>query len=231
MDAYTNFALGAVLTPPSPATSGTALTLASGHGARLPAPPFNATVWPVAALPDPTNAEIVRVTAIAGDVLTITRAQESTTARSIVAGDWLAATLTKKTLDDLVAAGSAPRIGALGLLIDGAGAAITTGVKGFLSVPFAGTITGWTLLSTDGSATAGSIVIDVWKDTYANYPPVVGDSITASAKPTLSSVNKNASTTLTGWTTSIAAGDVLGFKVDSAATVTRVVLSLTVQAT
>ena len=33
--------------------------------------------------------------------------------------------------------------------------------------------------------TSGSIVIDVWKDTYANFPPIVADTITASAKPTL----------------------------------------------
>jgi hypothetical protein len=122
------------------------------------------------------------------------------------------------------------RVGAVGLIIDGGGSAITTGVKGFLRVPFAGTITGVTLLSTDASATAGSIVIDVWKDTYANYPPTVADTITASAKPTLSSANKSENTTLTGWTTSIAAGDVLGFNVDSAATVTRVACILTVQA-
>src|SRR5262245_13937178 len=123
------------------------------------------------------------------------------------------------------------RIGAIGLIIDGAGAVLTTGVKGFLRVPFACTITAVTLLSTDASATAGSIVVDIWKDSYSNYPPTVADTITASAKPTLSSAAKSEDTTLTGWTTSIAAGDVLGFKVDSASTVTRVLVSLTVQAT
>jgi len=123
------------------------------------------------------------------------------------------------------------RIGAVGIVIDGGGSVITTGVKGFVEVPFAGTITAVTLLSTDASVTSGSIVIDVWKDTYANYPPVVGDTITASAKPTLSSATKSRDTTLTGWTTAIAAGDVLGFSVTSVTTVTRVALSLTVQAT
>jgi hypothetical protein len=122
------------------------------------------------------------------------------------------------------------RIGAIGLIIDGGGSVITTGVKGFLRVPFGCTITGVALLSTDASATAGSIVIDIWKDTFANYPPTVADTITASAKPTLSSANKSEDTTLTGWMTAIAAGDVLGFTVDSAATVTRVLLTLTVQA-
>jgi hypothetical protein len=122
------------------------------------------------------------------------------------------------------------RLGAVGIIIDGAGSVITTGVKGFVEVPFAGTITAATLLSTDAAVTSGSIVIDVWKDSYANYPPVVGDSITASAKPTLSSAIKSRDTTLTGWTTAIAAGDILGFSVTSVTTLTRVALSLTVQA-
>jgi hypothetical protein len=63
---------------------------------------------------------------------------------------------------------------------------------------------------------------------YASYPPTVTNTITASAKPTLSSAAKSQDSTLTGWTTSISAGDVLAFHVDSASTVTRVNLVLTV---
>jgi hypothetical protein len=132
------------------------------------------------------------------------------------------------TTGTLASARLPPRVGAVGIVIDGAGAVITTGVKGFVEVPFAGTITAVTLLSTDAAVTSGSIVIDVWKDTYANYPPVVGDSITASAKPTLASAIKSRDTTLTGWTTAIAAGDILGFSVTSVTALTRVALSLTV---
>src|SRR5580765_5872969 len=94
-----------------------------------------------------------------------------------------------------------PRIGAVGIVIDGGGAVITTGVKGFIEVPFACTITAATLLSTDAAVTSGSIVIDIWKDIYANYAPTVADTITASAKPTLASATKSRDTTLTGWTT------------------------------
>jgi len=115
----------------------------------------------------------------------------------------------------------------IGFVIDGGGSPITTGVKGYVQVPIAGTITGVTVLSTDAAVTSGSIVIDIWKDTYANYPPTVADSITASAKPTLSSATKSTDTTLTGWTTTLAAGDVLAFKVDSASTVTKVSITLT----
>ena len=102
MDAYKNFAVLAVVTAPSPAAWGTSLVVTTGHGARFPAVPFNATVWPNGVLPDPVNAEIVRVTAISTDTFTITRMQESTSARTIIAGDLIAAAMTKKTLDDLV---------------------------------------------------------------------------------------------------------------------------------
>jgi hypothetical protein len=97
-DAHTNFAVSTVAVLPSPAVSGTSLTVASGEGARFPAAPFNATIAPIAAQPTPANAEIVRVTARTGDVLTIARAQEATAARTIQIGDLIAATITARTL-------------------------------------------------------------------------------------------------------------------------------------
>jgi hypothetical protein len=109
-------------------------------------------------------------------------------------------------------------------VIDGGGTAITTGVKGDIQIPFACTITAWTIMADQ----SGSIVIDVWKDTFANYPPTAADSITGSAKPTLSAAQAATSSTLTGWTTSISANDILRYNVDSASTVTRVTISLTV---
>jgi hypothetical protein len=114
------------------------------------------------------------------------------------------------------------------VVIDGGAAVIATGVKGYLSMPVAGIWKKWRLLSIDstGPATAGSIVVDIWKDTYTNYPPTVADTITAAAKPTLTGVNKNEDSTLSGWVKTFAAGDVLGFNVDSATTVTKVSLTL-----
>jgi len=109
-------------------------------------------------------------------------------------------------------------------IIDGGGTVITTGIKGDLEIPFACTINQWTLLAD----TSGSIVIDIWKDTYANYPPTVADSITGSADPTITTATKGQSSTLTGWTTSISAGDTLRFNVDSVTSITRVTLSLKV---
>lgn len=100
-DVHQNLAISAVATAPSPATSGTSLVVTAAQGARFPTPPFNAVIWPTASQPDPSNAEVVRVTAIATDTLTITRAQEGTSARTVVVTDQIAAAITAKTLTDV----------------------------------------------------------------------------------------------------------------------------------
>ena len=120
-------------------------------------------------------------------------------------------------------------IAVIGLEIDGNGAVITTGIKGYIQIPFACTILEWTILSSSGTPVSGSIVIDIWKDTYANYPPTVADTITAAAKPTVSGATKGQSSTLTGWNTAIAANDVLGFNVDSVASITKATIELKVR--
>jgi hypothetical protein len=90
-------------------------------------------------------------------------------------------------------------------IIDGAGSVISTGEKGFLEIPFAFTITGWTIAADQ----SGSIVVDVWKDTYANFPPTVADTIAGSEKITLSTAQINQDLSLGTWTTSVSAGDIL----------------------
>ncbi len=112
-------------------------------------------------------------------------------------------------------------------VIDGGGSVISTGVKGDIEVPYNCTITAARILADQ----SGSIVVNLWKDTYANYPPVVGDKITASAPPTISSATKSQDSTLTGWTTTVTAGDIIRFNVDSCSTITRVLVSLTVVVT
>ncbi len=121
----------------------------------------------------------------------------------------------------------ASKIGSIEVVIDGGGSTITTGIKVDVEVPFACTINRVTMLADQ----SGSIVVDIWKDTYANYPPVVGDSITASAKPTITTATKSQDATLTGWTTSVSAGDTMRFNVDSATTIQRLTLSLKVTKT
>lgn len=101
LDAFKNFSIGSVATPPSPATSGASLTLTSGQGGLFPDTPFNLVLCPPGGGPTAANAEIVRVTGRAGDVLTIVRSQEGTTAKA-VAADWQAiAGVTAKTFQDL----------------------------------------------------------------------------------------------------------------------------------
>lgn len=118
-------------------------------------------------------------------------------------------------------------LSALVFVIDGGGSAIETGEKGHLEIPFACTIDQVTMEADQ----SGSIVVDIWKDTYANFPPTDADSITAAAPPTITTAQKSQDSTLTGWTKAITAGDCLAFNVDSCTTITRVTISLKVTKT
>ena len=101
MDALKNFAYSLVATAPSPATSGTSLVVTAGQGSYFPATPFDATIWPAGVQPTNSNAEIVRVTAVATDTFTITRAQYGTTAQSIAVGYQIAQTVDANLLNQL----------------------------------------------------------------------------------------------------------------------------------
>jgi hypothetical protein len=159
-----------------------------------------------------TSTATINVVAFTGDVTKTLGGTALTIANGVVSGAKLTAN---------------GQVRCITFIIDGGGSAITTGIKGDLEIPFACTITGWTLLLDQ----SGSIVIDIWKDTYANYPPVVGDTITASDKPTVSAAVKGQDLAPTGWTTAITAGDTLRFNVDSASTATRATLSIRVNVT
>jgi hypothetical protein len=108
-------------------------------------------------------------------------------------------------------------------VIDGGGSALTTGIKGYLSIPFAWSDISSAILLADVS---GSVVVDIFKCTYSAFDPAThpasGDKITASAPPTISSAKKSSDSTLTGWTKTGSAGDILAFNVNSATTITRV---------
>lgn len=113
---------------------------------------------------------------------------------------------------------------AIEFVIDGGGSAITTGVKGFIEIPWNATVNRATVVCDQ----SGSIVVDIWQDTYANFPPTDADSITASAPPTLSTAQASQDSTLTGWTTSLTAGSIVGYNVDSVSTVELCTVSLKV---
>lgn len=119
----------------------------------------------------------------------------------------------------------APLPRTIGITVDGGGSALTTGVKGCFPIITGGTITSATLLADQ----TGSMVMDVWVDTYANYPPTDADSITASAPPTISSATKSQDVTLTGWTKIVGNDRTVCYNIDSAATITRATLVLGIQ--
>jgi hypothetical protein len=110
-----------------------------------------------------------------------------------------------------------------GLTIDNGELAITTGLKGYFTIPYSGTIKSWYITAQE----SGSIVFDIWK---ANASiPTITDTITASAKPSLSSAQLNNSSTLTDWTTSVTAGDVFAYNVDSVSSIKQVTLILNIE--
>jgi hypothetical protein len=123
---------------------------------------------------------------------------------------------------------STTRKATFGFTIDNGADVITTGFKA-CTAPFADaqTITKWTILSVDAaSPTSGSITLDFWKDSYTNFIPTVADTITAAAKPSVSATTKNQSSTLTGWTTAIAANDIVCVNVDSVTSLIKVLVSV-----
>jgi len=108
-----------------------------------------------------------------------------------------------------------------GLTIDGAAATVTTGVKGYISIPFAATITGWDIVADQ----AGSITIAVAKK--AGAPPnTTTDTISSGSPIALSAAQIVQNGPISGWTTAVAPGDVIGFNVTSASTVTRVTVTV-----
>jgi hypothetical protein len=126
------------------------------------------------------------------------------------------------TWDDVTPSGSGSIVSVLGIVIDGGGTSPPTGAKGFVQVPYACTLTGWTIIADQ----SGSAQITVSKGTFAAFPTM--SSIVASSPPILSSAQKSTSTTLTGWTTAISSGDILSFNLDSLSTIQRIILELQV---
>ncbi len=136
--------------------------------------------------------------------------------------------ITGTTIDAAVGSHNHTGRGVINVVIGDGTNAIPTGIWADFRFPnVATTITKASLFATKfTSGSTGSLVTDIWVDSYANFPPVDADSITASAPPTISSAAKAEDSTLTGWTTSIAASAVGRVNVDSASTITLATLVL-----
>ena len=112
--------------------------------------------------------------------------------------------------------------GAFGVTVNGGTSVPATGSQGYVQVPYAGTIASWSLLADQ----SGSAQVTIKKCTYAGFPATT--SIVGGSPPALSSAQSNASSALTGWTTSFAAGDIMEFNLDSVATCVKLFLEVQV---
>lgn len=116
--------------------------------------------------------------------------------------------------------------GSIEFLIDGAGGTISSKVWGQLTIPFDATLTGAVIVADQ----TGSIAMDVWSCTYAQYDPpttpTAANSICGGNPPVIVAATKSTSS-LSGWSTSLNERDILTFYVSATSTtITRVTLSL-----
>lgn len=96
---------------------------------------------------------------------------------------------------------------------DTGGSALSSGSVVYFTIPYACTIAAWNI-----SVDAGTVTFDIWKIATGTAIPTVTNTITASAKPALSTGTSVHSTTLTGWTTSVSANDIFGIQLNTVAT-------------
>lgn len=112
-------------------------------------------------------------------------------------------------------------VSSIEFVIAGGGVAITTGIKGYIRVPWAATITSWNVIADQ----TGSIVVDILR---ANNAVPITSMVGGGVAPVLSS-QQIGGTAPSGWTsTALAASDFLGFNVTSATTVTQATVILNV---
>jgi len=103
---------------------------------------------------------------------------------------------------------------------------VSTGAKNTTRImsPYNGTIVSWKLIVD----TSASVTLDVWKSTGI---PTNANSITASAKPSITATEYGTSSTLTGWTTSVAVNDIFIMEVEANDNATYINLSIILLAT
>jgi hypothetical protein len=111
-----------------------------------------------------------------------------------------------------------------GINIDGSGNEITTGLKGYFTVPYDAEILEWFIVGD----TTGSISIDIWK---SNVVPTALDSICNGNRPSLNNQQLNSDDILSGWDLSLNKGNIMAFNVVSVSTVTFINLTIKIKLT
>jgi hypothetical protein len=95
----------------------------------------------------------------------------------------------------------------------------TTGVKGYERLSFKCRVTGWSVAADQ----SGSCVVDIWKDTHANFPPTNADSmVDTGTEPYLSSEQVREDSAPDWSQLTINEGDWLVFNLDSVTTCTQI---------
>lgn len=135
-------------------------------------------------------------------------------------------TSTTNVTNNIIESSVSTDAGIFFVFYDG-GTVLSTGVKGYLPIPFACTIDSAELVASP----SGSIKIDIWKDITANFPPTDADTITGGGEPEIVAAQLDYDAVLSGWTTTIDKYDILGFNIDSCSTITKCTLTLFVTKT
>jgi hypothetical protein len=132
------------------------------------------------------------------------------------AGSWSAVSLSADVTGTLAASSlpSNTKVRSFGTTFgDTGGSALTSGSVVYFTVPYTCTISAWNV-----TVDAGTVTFDIWKIATGTAIPTVTNTITASALPAISTGTALHSTTLTGWTTSVSANDIVGIQLKTVAT-------------
>jgi hypothetical protein len=106
------------------------------------------------------------------------------------------------------------KTGSFGVTVDGVTAIVQVGKVGYVTIPYGGTITGWSITSN----AVGNIQFDIWKAAGAIPTTTI---VSDSTYPALVADDFQTSTAVSGWITTFAAGDVFGFQVIGSPTVIK----------
>jgi len=98
--------------------------------------------------------------------------------------------------------------GSFGLTIDAGTQVIGTGSKGYVTMPYGGTLDNWDMVSN----TVGNIQVDLRKSPFSNFPNTT--SVTSGNYIGMTNSQKSTNTTLTGWGLTFSENDVYEFYVD-----------------
>lgn len=112
--------------------------------------------------------------------------------------------------------------GAINLVFDGGGNVVTTGYKVDMTIPFNLAPRSYRFVGTP----TGSIYVDLYRDTYTNYPSGQTGTVHGITGPYINSGVKNTDSVLSGWTGSWNAYDILRVNVKSVSTITNATLTI-----